>query len=55
MKRLSAERLGVVLAIFAALGFSFKAILIKLAYAAAPVEGVATLAAFMKEFASRHA
>ena len=39
----SAERLGVVLAILAALGFSFKAILIKLAYAvpqAVPVDAV---------------
>lgn len=43
MKRLSAERLGVILAILAALGFSFKAILIKLAYAAAPVDAVTLL------------
>jgi drug/metabolite transporter (DMT)-like permease len=39
----SAERLGVVLAVLAALGFSFKAIFVKLAYAAAPVDAVTLL------------
>ncbi|MFZ4537085.1 DMT family transporter [Propionivibrio sp.] len=39
----SAERLGVALAILAALGFSFKAIFVKLAYAAAPVDPVTLL------------
>ncbi len=39
----SAERLGVVLAVLAALGFSFKAILVKLAYATAPVDAVTLL------------
>ena len=36
----SAERLGIALAVLAALGFSPKAIFVKLAYAAAPVEAV---------------
>lgn len=40
---LSAERLGVLLAILAAFGFSFKAIFVKLAYAAAPVDAVTLL------------
>lgn len=40
----SAERLGIVLAVLAALGFSLKAIFVKLAYAAAPVEAVTLLA-----------
>jgi drug/metabolite transporter (DMT)-like permease len=35
-KHWSAERLGIALAVLAALGFSFKAIFVKLAYAAAP-------------------
>ena len=39
----SAERLGVALAVLAALGFSFKAIFVKLAYAAAPVDAVTLL------------
>ena len=39
----SAERVGVVLAVLAALGFSFKAILVKLAYATAPVDAVTLL------------
>jgi drug/metabolite transporter (DMT)-like permease len=39
----SAERLGIALAVLAALGFSFKAIFVKLAYAAAPVEAVTLL------------
>jgi drug/metabolite transporter (DMT)-like permease len=43
-KQFSAERLGVALAIVAALGFSFKAIFVKLAYAAAPVDAVTLLA-----------
>ncbi len=38
-----AERLGIALAILAALGFSFKAIFVKLAYAAAPVDAVTLL------------
>lgn len=46
MKNWSSERLGVTLAVLAAFGFSFKAILIKLAYAvpfAAPVAAVTLL------------
>ena len=42
----SSERLGIVLAILAALGFSFKAIFVKLAYLvspAAPVDAVTLL------------
>lgn len=39
----SAERLGIVLAVLAALGFSFKAIFVKLAYAAAAVDAVTLL------------
>lgn len=39
----SAERLGIALAVLAALGFSLKAIFVKLAYAAAPVEAVTLL------------
>ncbi|QKS30343.1 DMT family transporter [Accumulibacter sp.] len=39
----SAERVGVVLAMLAALGFSLKAIFVKLAYAAAPVDAVTLL------------
>ncbi|MBB1521316.1 DMT family transporter [Aquipseudomonas guryensis] len=39
----SAERLGIVLAVLAAFGFSFKAIFVKLAYAAAPVDAVTLL------------
>jgi drug/metabolite transporter (DMT)-like permease len=42
-KHLPAERLGVALAILAALGFSFKAIFVKLAYMAAPVDAVTLL------------
>ena len=40
MKHWSAERLGVALAILAALGFSLKALFVQLAYAAAPVDPV---------------
>jgi len=46
-KHWSAERLGIALAILAALGFSFKAIFVKLAYAvpqAVPVDSVTLLA-----------
>ena len=46
-KHWSAERLGIVLAVWAALGFSFKAIFVKLAYAvpqAVPVDSVTLLA-----------
>ncbi len=46
LKNLPAERLGVAFAVFAALGFSFKAILVKLAYAvpqAVPVDAVTLL------------
>eukprot|EP01034_Spumella_vulgaris_P024003 gene24003-30290_t len=46
-KHWSAERLGIVLAVLAALGFSFKAIFVKLAYAvpqAVPVDSVTLLA-----------
>jgi drug/metabolite transporter (DMT)-like permease len=39
----SAERMGIALAILAAFGFSFKAIFVKLAYAAAPVDAVTLL------------
>ncbi|MFZ3023259.1 DMT family transporter [Pseudomonas sp.] len=39
----SAERLGIALAVLAALGFSFKAIFVKLAYAAATVDAVTLL------------
>lgn len=39
----SAERLGIALAVLAALGFSFKAIFVKLAYAAAAVDAVTLL------------
>jgi len=42
-KHWSAERLGVALAVLAAFGFSFKAIFVKLAYAAAPVDAVTLL------------
>jgi drug/metabolite transporter (DMT)-like permease len=42
-KHWSSERLGVTLAVIAALGFSFKAIFVKLAYAAAPVDAVTLL------------
>ncbi|MDQ5947167.1 MAG: hypothetical protein QG619_2599, partial [Pseudomonadota bacterium] len=42
-KHWSAEKLGIALAVLAALGFSFKAIFVKLAYAAAPVEAVTLL------------
>lgn len=42
-KSWSAERLGIALAILAALGFSFKAIFVKLAYAVAPVDAVTLL------------
>lgn len=43
MKHWSAERKGVFFAVLAALGFSFKAIFVKLAYAAAPVDAVTLL------------
>ena len=39
----SSQHLGVALAVLAALGFSFKAIFVKLAYAAAPVDAVTLL------------
>ncbi len=39
----SRERIGVLFAVIAALGFSFKAILVKLAYLAAPVEAITLL------------
>lgn len=39
----SAERIGIVLAVLAAFGFSFKAIFVKLAYAAAPIDAVTLL------------
>lgn len=42
-KHWSAERLGITLAILAALGFSLKAIFVKLAYAVAPVDPVTLL------------
>jgi len=42
-KNWSAERIGVALALLAALGFSLKAIFVKLAYAAAPVDAVTLL------------
>ncbi|SFP67904.1 DMT family transporter [Pseudomonas borbori] len=42
-KTWSAERVGIALAILAAFGFSFKAIFVKLAYAAAPVDAVTLL------------
>lgn len=42
-KNWSAERLGIALAVLAALGFSLKAIFVKLAYAAAPVDPVTLL------------
>ncbi|MDX9706104.1 MAG: DMT family transporter [Azospira sp.] len=42
-KHWSAERIGIALAVLAAFGFSFKAIFVKLAYAAAPVEAVTLL------------
>ena len=43
-KHLSAERLGIALAVLAAAGFSLKAIFVKLAYAAAPVDAITLLA-----------
>lgn len=42
-KTWSTERVGIALAILAAFGFSFKAIFVKLAYAAAPVDAVTLL------------
>ncbi|MBL8393190.1 MAG: DMT family transporter [Candidatus Accumulibacter sp.] len=42
-KEWSTERLGIALAVLAALGFSFKAIFVKLAYAAAAVDAVTLL------------
>lgn len=42
-KSWSSERLGIALAILAALGFSFKAIFVKLSYAVAPVDAVTLL------------
>lgn len=42
-KHWSSERMGVALAVLAAFGFSFKAIFVKLAYAAAPVEAITLL------------
>jgi hypothetical protein len=46
----SAERVGVALAVLAALGFSFKAIFVKLAYAAAPVDAVTLLSLRCRRF-----
>jgi drug/metabolite transporter (DMT)-like permease len=43
LKHWSAQRVGVALATLAALGFSFKAIFVKLAFAAAPVDAVTLL------------
>ena len=43
----SAERLGILFAVLAALGFSFKAIFVKLAYAAAPLDAVTLLTLLM--------
>jgi drug/metabolite transporter (DMT)-like permease len=43
LKHWSAQRVGVTLATLAALGFSFKAIFVKLAFAAAPVDAVTLL------------
>lgn len=42
-KNWSAERMGIALAVLAAFGFSFKAIFVKLAYAAAPVDAITLL------------
>lgn len=42
-KHWSAERLGIALAVLAAFGFSFKAIFVKLAYTAAPVDAITLL------------
>lgn len=42
-KTWSSERVGIALAILAAFGFSFKAIFVKLAYAAAPVDAITLL------------
>lgn len=42
-KTWSAERLGIVFAVLAAFGFSFKAIFVKLAYAVAPVDAITLL------------
>ncbi len=42
-KHWSTERMGVALAVLAAFGFSFKAIFVKLSYAAAPVEAITLL------------
>lgn len=42
-KHWSTERMGVALAVLAAFGFSFKAIFVKLAYAAAPVDAITLL------------
>lgn len=42
-KHWSTERMGIALAVLAAFGFSFKAIFVKLAYAAAPVDAITLL------------
>ena len=42
-KNWNSDRIGVALAVLAAFGFSFKAIFVKLAYAAAPVDAVTLL------------
>ena len=42
-KRMPHDRLGVLLAVLAATGFSMKAIFVKLAYAAAPIDPITTL------------
>ena len=42
-KHWNSDRIGVALAVLAAFGFSFKAIFVKLAYAAAPVDAVTLL------------
>ncbi|MDR2678458.1 MAG: DMT family transporter, partial [Zoogloeaceae bacterium] len=44
MMRLSAERAGITLALLAAVGFSMKAIFVKLAYGVAPVDAITIMA-----------
>lgn len=43
LNRMSPERMGVLLAVLAATGFSMKAIFVKLAYSAAPIDPITTL------------
>ena len=45
--RMSPERMGVLLAVLAATGFSMKAIFVKLAYGAAPIDPITTLSLCM--------